>query len=36
VEDDSVRRNRQALMKQINHLYTDQVADLSLLTQVRE
>lgn len=36
VEDGSIRRNRQALMKQINNLYTDQVADLSLLTQVRE
>lgn len=36
VEDASVRRNRQALMKQINVLYTEKVADLSLLTQVRE
>ena len=36
VEDLSIRRNRQALMKQINNLYTDQVADLSLLTRVRE
>lgn len=36
VEDAPVRRNRQALMKQINVLYTDKVADLSVLTQVRE
>ncbi len=36
VEDAPVRRNRQALMKQINLLYTDKVADLSVLTQVRE
>ncbi len=36
VEDASVRRNRQALMKEINTLYTQKVADLSLLTQVRE
>ena len=36
VEDSSVRRNRQALMKQINMLYTEKVADLSFLTQVRE
>lgn len=36
VDDASIRRNRQALMKQINTLYTERVADLSLLTQVRE
>ena len=36
VDDASIRRNRQALMKQINGLYTEKVADLSLLTQVRE
>ncbi len=36
VEDGSIRRNRQALMKQINGLYTEKVADLSLLTQVRK
>ena len=36
VEDASLRRNRQALMKQINGLYTEKVADLSFLTQVRE
>ena len=36
VEDAPVRRNRQALMKQINALYTEKVADLSFLTEVRE
>lgn len=36
VEDASLRKNRQALMKRINTLYTEKVADLSLLTQVRE
>lgn len=36
VEDASLRRNRQALMKKINALYTEKVADLSLLTPVRE
>ncbi len=36
VEDAPLRRNRQALMKQINALYTEKVADLSLLTEVRE
>ncbi|MBI4114958.1 MAG: glycine--tRNA ligase subunit beta [Candidatus Omnitrophica bacterium] len=36
VEDAPIRRNRQALMKEINTLYTDGVADLSLLSQVRE
>lgn len=36
VEDPALRRNRQALMRDINYLYTSGVADLSLLTQVRE
>lgn len=36
VEDPNVRRNRQALMREINTLYTTGVADLSLLTQVKE
>lgn len=36
VEDDSVRKNRQAMMKEINNLYTEKVADLSFLTQVKE
>lgn len=36
VDDPLVRKNRQALMRQINSLYTEKVADLSLLTQVRE
>jgi glycyl-tRNA synthetase beta chain len=36
VENPEVRRNRQALMKEINFLYTEKVADLSLLSQVRE
>lgn len=31
VEDESLRRNRLALMKEINELYTDSVADLSKL-----
>jgi len=36
VEEAPIRRNRQALMKKINTLYTERVADLSLLNQVRE
>jgi glycyl-tRNA synthetase beta chain len=36
VEDETLRRNRQALMKEINCLYTEEVADLSLLSQVKE
>ncbi len=36
VEDVTVRRNRLALMKRINILYTEGVADLSLLSQVKE
>jgi glycyl-tRNA synthetase beta chain len=36
VEDQTVRRNRLALMKRINVLYTEGVADLSVLTQVKE
>lgn len=36
VDNAEVRRNRQALMKRINRLYTEGVADLSLLTQVKE
>lgn len=36
VEDVSIRKNRQALMKEINSLYTGEVADLSVLTQVKE
>ncbi len=36
VEDSQIRRNRQALMRDINTLYTTGVADLSLLTQVKE
>lgn len=36
VENPQVRSNRQALMKEINFLYTEKVADLSLLSQVRE
>ena len=34
VEDPEVRANRQALMKKINSLYVDRVADLSCLTSV--
>ncbi|MBI4971233.1 MAG: glycine--tRNA ligase subunit beta [Candidatus Omnitrophica bacterium] len=34
VEDREVRANRQALMKKINALYVDRVADLSCLTSV--
>ena len=34
VEDPAVRANRQALMKKINGLYVDRVADLSCLTSV--
>lgn len=36
VEDAPVRRNRQALMKKINALFAVPVADLTLLTQVKE
>ena len=36
VEDIPVRRNRQALMKKINALFAVPVADLTLLTQVKE
>ncbi len=36
VEDARLRRNRQALMKRINTLYADGVADMSLLAQVKE
>ena len=36
VDHAPVRRNRQALMRRINRLYTEGVADLSLLTQVKE
>jgi glycyl-tRNA synthetase beta chain len=36
VEDQAIRKNRLALMKRINTLYTERVADLSLLTQVKE
>jgi len=36
VEDPQIRKNRQALMRDINTLYTAEVADLSLLTPVRE
>ena len=32
VEDVRIRANRQALIKKINHLYTQEVADLSLIT----
>ena len=34
VEDQAVRRNRHALMKKINKLYTNQIADLSFVTQI--
>jgi len=34
VEDPEVRANRQALMKKINSLYVDRIADLSCLTSV--
>lgn len=34
VEDPEIRANRQALMKKINSLYTDRIADLSCLTSV--
>ena len=36
VDDPQIRKNRQALMRDINTLYTAEVADLSLLTPVRE
>lgn len=36
VEDSTIRRNRQTLMREINVLYTQRVADLSLMTQVKE
>lgn len=36
VEDAGVRRNRHALMRQINTLYTGEVADLSFITQLGE
>lgn len=36
VEDASVRKNRQALMKEINQLYTLEMADLSALSQGKE
>jgi len=34
VEDATIRENRQALMKRINHLYTGKLADLSLLSRL--
>lgn len=34
VEDMSIRRNRQALMKRIYRLYADRVADLSVLSKI--
>lgn len=33
VEDPRIRSNRHALMKSINHLYTERLADLSVLTR---
>ena len=36
VEDQAIRKNRLALMKEINQLYTRQVADLSCVTQVEQ
>lgn len=34
VEDPAIRSNRQALMKSINRLYTDKLADLSVLSRI--
>ncbi len=34
VEDAQIRGNRQALMKQINRLYTEKLADLSVLSRI--
>ena len=34
VEDEAVRRNRQALMKRVNRLYTENLADLSVLSKL--
>lgn len=34
VEDANIRANRQALMRQINRLYTEKVADLSVLSRL--
>jgi len=34
VPDEKIRRNRQALMTRINRLYTDRLADLSLLSKM--
>ena len=36
VEDSEIRRNRQALMKQIHTLYAGRLADLSLLSRFKE
>jgi len=35
-EDENVRKNRHALMKKVNELYTANVADLSVVTLAGE
>lgn len=36
VDDQEIRRNRQALMKKIHQLYAEKLADLSLLSRIEE